>query len=300
MPHAAANEFAGLMQLKSSKLILDDSSRVQKVLDRGEEYRLQRERKQQTISRENGANKQMNGGFTDRNLIDRLAFQLDKAKIMNALEPEKKFIPQPQFAKILTFDLVLRIVSTLRCLENKPNKEDFAKQVYYGSPDGSKGPAVKLLAVLIGIDRTEDFADHLNDGVRDSCLPLMPTGASEDQLLKCRKHGMAHNTINGYFRPQTRESFSQWSHTLNAPFIKWEPGLHSHYVLDTGDVIPVEIIDKVTQDDSSETTQKEPPSGGGNTYGGFSEVYKVKIHDGHWDFGHHGVRRIFPTHQLLS
>ncbi|KAJ0274146.1 hypothetical protein COL940_009476 [Colletotrichum noveboracense] len=300
MPHDATQEFSGLMQLKSSsKLILDDPKRVQKVLDRGEAFRLNRERKQQAVCRVNGSNGQMNEDSDDEDIVEQLGLQLDQAKTSNALEPEKRFIPQPQFDRILTFESVYRVVSTLRCFRKEPNKKELAKKIYYGNSDGSKGPAVKLLAVLVGIYKVEDFAKHFKDGVRDSCLPLQPTGATKDQFLKCRKHGM-HGTINSYLRPEIRENFSKWSHTLNAPFIKWEPSLHSHYVLETGDIIPVEIIDKVTQDDSSEATQKDAPSGGGNTYGGFSEVYKVKIHDGHWDFGDHGVRYMFPTFQLLS
>ncbi|EQB54936.1 protein kinase [Colletotrichum gloeosporioides Cg-14] len=303
MPHDATQEFSGLMQLKSSsKLILDDPKRVQKVLDRGEAFRLKRERKRQAVSRVNGSNGQMNEDSDDEDIVEQLGLQLDQAKISNALEPEKRFIPQPQFDRILTFESVYRVVSTLRCFRKEPNKRELAKQIYYGNSDGSKGPAVKLLAVLVGIEKVEDFAKHFKDGVRDSCLPLQPTGATKDQFLKCRKHGM-HSTINSYLRPQIRESFSQWSHTLNAPFIKWEPSLHSHYVLETGDIIPVEIIDKVTQDDSSDTTQKDALSGGGNTYGGFSEVYKVKIHDGHWDFGDHGIRHpqeFFALKKLTS
>lgn len=292
-PHALEMEKPQGLIKKPEKLILDDPSRVIKVLDRGESSRLRKQQEQYRNSRPPipvlGV-RRGDDSEDDSSLIEDIAFELDQAKTAYPLEPEKKFIPHPRFAKILSFERVRKIVLSLKGFKKEKRKEELVKEIYYGRSDGSKGPAVKLLAVLIGIEKPVDFFKHFSDGMRDSCLPLQKNATDGLQYLSCRRHGN-HPTLNGYRRPQVRESFATWSYALSAPFIKWEPQRHSHYILDTGDVIPMEIVDKVKQEDSpSDIAEQNAASGSDNTYGGFSEVYKVKIHEGHWDFGNHGVK----------
>ncbi|KAF6824935.1 protein kinase domain-containing protein [Colletotrichum musicola] len=288
---------------KPEKLILDDPSRVAKVRDRGESFRLRKQQEQYRSSRQtsNGGVRDRNDSKPDNRLIDKIAIELDEAKTSCPLEPDKLFVPNPDFAKILTFDRVRRIVFALECLRKEKKKEELAREIYYGRSDGS-GHAVKLLAVLIGMNKAEDFLKHLSDGMRDSCLPLRKITANKYRYLECQWH-RSHATLNGYGRPGDRDNFATWSYALNAPFIKWESRYHSHYILDTGDVIPMETVDKVKHEDSPTGAAKNVSHDSDNTYGGFSEVYKVKLHNGHWDFGDHGIRHpqgFFALKKLTS
>ncbi|KAF6824564.1 protein kinase domain-containing protein [Colletotrichum plurivorum] len=289
---------------KPGTMILDDPSRVAKIRDRGESFRLRKLQEQHRNSRPPATDvgvRYRNDSKGDNGLINKIAIELDEAMTACPLEPDKLFVPNPEFAKIITFDRVRRIVFSLECLRKEKNKEELAREIYYGRSDGS-GHAVKLLAVLIGINKAEDFLKHLSDGMRDSCLPLRKITANKYRHLECQWH-RSHATLNGYSRPRARDNFATWSYALNAPFIKWEPRYHSHYILDTGDVIPMEIVDKVKHEDSPTAAAKNASHDSDNMYGGFSEVYKVKLHNGHWDFGDHGIRHpqgFFALKKLTS
>ncbi|TDZ30733.1 Cyclin-dependent kinase A-1 [Colletotrichum spinosum] len=284
------------------KLILDDKTRVRKVHDRGDSYRPP---KRKHSDQKSTSNKAVSGedNLDVEDLIDRIATELDEVRVSYLLEPEKLFVPHSKFSRIFTFNRVRKLILSLPCMRKEKNKEGLAREIYYGRADGKKGPAVKLLAVLVGIGKVGDFAKHFSDGIRDSCLPLKKDAADEKRFnLHCRTHGV-HQSIKQYGRPSTREEFSRWSYTLSAPYIKWEPSRHCHYVLDTGDVFPMDIKDKVKAEGDSDKTATESRSDADNTYGGFSEVYKVKIHEGHWDFGDHGIRHpqgFFALKKLTS
>lgn len=276
--------------IKGGKLILDDGSRVSKVCDRGESARHKKQRLIQQDPWANGTSRRVDEPRYERNLVEDIAAELDEAKNTCPLEPEKRFIPHPLFVRILTFDRVRKIIYNLRCFNSNRDKDELAREIYYGSRDGTRAPCVKLLAVLIGVDKAEDMAEHMFvDGMKDTCLPLQKEAVDGLQYLHCREHGR-HSTINSYRRPEVRERFERWSYTLSAPYITREGSHHSHYILGTGDVFPMEVISKVEQDEHTESTAKGS-QGDENTYGGFSEVYKVKIYEGHFDFGDHGVRR---------
>ncbi|GKT57989.1 protein kinase [Colletotrichum tofieldiae] len=288
----------GLFQ--GGKLILDDNQRVSKIYDRGESVRFDKALDHHNL-RTNGKPAKSDVPLSEQNFIGDIAAELDEAKVSYIIEPDKKFIPHIQFRKILTFDRVRLAVQVLTCFSGQKDKDKLAREIYYGSHDEKKGPCLKLLAVLIGIDVPNDMAKHmLTDGMSDTCLPLEKETGDGPQYLRCRKHGR-HHTINQYRRPDVRERFAQWSYSLSAPYIARQGSLHSHYMLDTGDVFPMEVEYKVEQDNTESTAKGS--QGDGNTYGGFSEVYKVKIHDGHFYFGDHGIRHprgFFALKKLTS
>ncbi|OHW97772.1 protein kinase [Colletotrichum incanum] len=286
----------GLVQ--GGKLILDDNKRVSKIYDRGASVRSNCS----TLGHHNPHTERSDHPLNEQDVIGDIAAELDEAKVSYVIEPDKKFIPHVQFKKILTFDRVRLAVHGLDCFSGQKDKDKLAREIYYGSHDKKKAPCVKLLAVLIGIDVANDMAQHmLTDGMSDACLPLQKEAVDGHQYLGCREHGR-HRTINQYRRPDVRERFSQWSYSLSAPYITRQGSLHSHYVLDTGDVFPMEVEYKVEQEGNTESTAKGS-QGDGNTYGGFSEVYKVKIHDGHFHFGDYGIRHprgFFALKKLTS
>ncbi|OLN96241.1 Cyclin-dependent kinase E-1 [Colletotrichum chlorophyti] len=287
------SDVAGL--ISGGKLILDDVKRVAKIRDRGNSFR-------RRAQLSNGAPRRLNEPRQDKRLIELVAWQLDQAKVSFILEPGKKYVPYPSFAQILTLDRVHQIVYNLQCFSGTPNKDQLARDIYYGSQSGTRAPCVKMLAILIGIDKAEDMADYmLKDKMTDDCLPLQRVAGNDQQLLGCLTHGM-HSKINEYFRPDYRERFCQWSYAVNAPYVAKKGSLHSHYILDTGDVFPMDVVEAVEEKDHTDTTAKasQPDE---NTYGGFSEVFKVKLHDGHHDFGEHGIRHpqgFFALKKLTS
>ncbi|KAJ0158578.1 hypothetical protein CTA2_11290 [Colletotrichum tanaceti] len=286
----------GLVQ--GGKLILDDKEKVSKIYDRGESARLRRAAANYDDTHKNDRKE----SSPEPNLIAEIADELDEAKVASVLEPERMFIPYSELTKILTFSRVRSVVHSLKCFGGEKDKEAISRRIFLGNPAKREAPCVKLLAVLIGIGSAESMARHmLSDNISDTCLPIQKHTVNGKQQLRCREH-RAHSEFDNYRRQDDRERFSHWSYLLSAPYITRRNNLHSHYVLDTGDVFPMDFQHKVEQDAGTESTARGS-EGSGNTYGGFSEVYKVRIHDGHYDFGEHGIRHprgFFALKKLTS
>lgn len=238
------------------KIGLDDPDRVDQILDRGQKF----------LPRQpaSTASRPLSGLRT-------IEKELDEAFVQCALNPSRRFIPHDQLFEILTLERVRSIVNSLTCFESHPDKDKLTEEICYGSETPEKPPCLKLLAALIGIEKLEDIAKHMSDGMSDSCFPIIFKECENDKPISCKHHPAGHATLNEYYRPHRREDFSRWSYRLNAPFVKWGDKLHSHYILDSGDVLPIVSIHSTHS-------------------GGFSEVYKVKLHKGHFDFAGHMVR----------
>ncbi|KAK1633229.1 protein kinase [Colletotrichum phormii] len=282
---AAKPEEVFRLLFQQGKLVLDNPQKVTHIHDRGESFRLKSEQRNPPSRRINGASRKPEDFRFERDVIRNIAGELDEAAAMvpHLLEPDKDFVPRRTFEQIMTYSRVLSAVHVLKCFKGVQDKDQLAREILHGSADGSKAPCVKLLAILIGIDKAEDMLIHMSaDELRDSCLPLQKVPADRRRTLRCRKH-KDHRQLNTYSRSDYRTRFSQWSYTVCSPFIKWEQGRHQHYILDTGDVFPMEVVAKVEEEERKSDS-------GGNSYGGFSEVYKVRIHEGHSDFGVHGIR----------
>ncbi|OHE98215.1 protein kinase [Colletotrichum orchidophilum] len=268
---------------QQGKLVLDDPRKVVHVYDRGESSRLKSEQKNHPSRKSHAASRRPEGFRLERNVVSIIQGELDEAPVSYFFDPDKDFIPRHKFEQIMTLNRVLSVVHVLKCFKDVQDKNQLAREIRYGSSDGSRSPCVKLLAILIGIGTEEDMSILMSeDELRDSCLPLRNVPVDRRRTLQCRQH-KEHRLLNKYRRPNDRAMFCQWAYTLCSPFITWEYGRHQHYLLDTGDFFPMEVVCKVEEEEN-----KTDPSG--NAYGGFSEVYKVKIHEGHFDFGGHGIR----------
>jgi hypothetical protein len=70
---------------------------------------------------------------------------------------------------------------------------------------------------------------------------------------------------------------------------------HVHYVLAQNDVLP--IVQATAQPDSGSAPIKEERTGTSqsSSYGGFSEVQKVKFNDSHFEFGSDCVSQVFSS-----
>ncbi|KAI1093270.1 protein kinase [Rostrohypoxylon terebratum] len=260
----------------AKRLGLYDSERVRRVTDRGESdfssscaYSPREDFGPEIES--NSANPETQVGRA-----------LDDAKVRSALDSTKKYIPRHKILQILTPEKIQNILNS-RYFENYSNKDELAECVLRGSG------RLKLLAVLIGSRMVQDLPKYIADGVDDQCFPMILD--TSDRAF-CRKHNKCHETLDAYDRSYDREQFSSWSYSLSAPYISYNPNVHSHYVLDPGDIFPVtgEKIRKkaITGTRGASTMAPLPPDV--NSHGGFSEVYRVKIEKSHYDFGTLGIR----------
>ncbi|KAH9908535.1 protein kinase [Xylariomycetidae sp. FL2044] len=294
------------MGSKPKQLGLDDPKRVRKLLYRGEEL----SHDQAKLGRQCVSFRTQRPVLSDElgRLLEDLAYELDYAKIPCGLDPDNKsYIPRGKLQDILTPMKVRQLVRGLSPLDDQSKGDALANKIYYGSKTPPTPPSLKLLAVLIAIDKFKYINEHMADGLNDACLPLTRrTGDSGSARLFCRYHGREHRIVNEYRRADDRQRFSTWSYSLSAPFIKCPGDKHSHYVLDAGDVFPMKVVRKIDK--------KEPIKGldpdfmrasmpAINKYGGFSDVYQITIDRNNYDFGNFGLRHpegLFALKKLTS
>ncbi|KAI6087225.1 protein kinase [Hypoxylon rubiginosum] len=275
----------------SKKLGLDDpKGRVQPIYDRGEQlYRTSGHASQH--HRATAPNEVLPTNSYE--LLDTIGSELDYAHVVSGMDTTKAYIPRDRLPNILTLQRVRAIVS-LPCFNAYPDKNRLAADICFSRP--------KLLAVLIGIRKTHDFARFMADGVVDQCLPMVMNQTSSQRLLYCKFHNVYHDTINSYPRPDDRTQFSRWSYSLVAPHITcFSSKKHSHYILDPEDVFPMMAAHTMPRQEGAGIDQLPPAA---NAYGGFSEVHQVQIERSHYNFGDNiGVRHphgLFALKKLTS
>ncbi|KAI1105656.1 protein kinase [Jackrogersella minutella] len=278
----------------SKQLGLDDSKRVRKICDRGEAdfYSAHGYPSQQHL----GLGTQ---GIPDKTkeVYETVGLALDRAKVCSVMDIDKWYLPRHKLHEILNPQTVRAIVG-LSCFKDYPDKQRLTDEICYGETR-----RLKLLAVLIGIEKLKDFPRYMKDGVDDQCLPM--TLDTSQQRIFCRRHDEYHETIDSYNRPDYRVRFSQWSYSLSAPYINCKEDIHSHFVLSPSDVFPMHFGHNI-QNQTITTTNGLPMSVVApdvNLYGGYSEVYKVKIEKSHCNFGSLGIRNpngLFALKKLTS
>lgn len=268
------------------KVGLDDPRRVLQILDRGQQF-VPPQKLYETVattSRPEDAPARIDTTSSPEDAyacIRTIEYELDMASTQCALNPEKMFIPHGKLLEVLTPERVRMVVESLECFSKHSDKAKIAGNIHFGSNNPPKPPCLKLLAALIFIERPEDIAKHMEDGVDDSCFPLSYNGSGANQSISCKRHGQSHSTMNKEYRLIVRENLSRVSYRLSAPFIKWREKLHSHYILDSSDVLPVNECYNARSR-------------------GYSEVQKVKLHKSHYDFGGQGVRWCSPMDSVVS
>ncbi|KAI1759185.1 protein kinase [Hypoxylon sp. FL1150] len=275
----------------SKALGLDDPGRVQPIYDRGEK-----------LYPASGQVSQHNQATTSNEvlpadgyeLLDIIGEELDYAHVVSGLDSTKAYIPRDKLPKILTPQRV-RAIASLPYFSAYPDRNRLAADI--------SRSCLKLLAVLIGIRKTHDFARYIADGVVDQCLPMVMEQTTHQRNLYCKYHNVYHHTINSYPRPDDRTRFSRWSYSLVAPHITcFSTKKHSHYILDPEDVFPMKAVHTMPEHQGGGTVLMQQPAA--NAYGGFSEVHQVQIESSHYSFGDNiGVRHpngFFALKRLTS
>lgn len=260
---------------------LDNPKRVEHVCDRGEKY----------IYHTDGYDSQdtLHNPFNcnPEEIIEEIEEELDAARIPSVLDVEKEYIPRGVLRNIITPQRVRTIIN-LPTFEARRDKDELTALICFGSADSK--PCLKLLGVLIGMGRGKvyELLKFMEDGMDDGCLPL-ELGTSVWREASCRKHGKNHTILNSDgVRAEERDVFTRWSHRLTAPYISCNKNKHLHYILHYSDVFPMELVARIQKDNIPVSNH------GGLTssvpqYGGFSEVYQVKIEESHYRFDEIGV-----------
>lgn len=188
-----------------------------------------------------------------------------------------RFVTRAQFDNIITPEAVLQVVAKLACYQGLTARDhmQIAQDIYWGTEDGRRSPCRRLLASLIGTGNSEALGSIktlIDEGLSDTCLPLLVKEVMEEDTLICAHHEHQHASIND-MDLESRETFTALCRSFSVPFIKWKDGgKHCHYVLKGGGPLPMRGPLPMEKKDKM------------NEEGDFGEVFKVEIDPGDRDF----------------
>ncbi|KAK4182361.1 kinase-like domain-containing protein [Podospora australis] len=236
------------IQRTLSGLVTENTDRVRKICDRGEEDF--RKRQPQFFSR-----RAIEWPETiDNQIIWKTKTKLWHARATFLKNPEAGdvfFLPRGDFYRIFTPEVVLHIVIHLKCYmsESDERKRRLAQDIYFG--ESQRAPCHKLLAALILMDHREvvhHFASFIQHGMNDDCLPLKPTSGVLGGKLVCSHRDHCRDLIINRDTDEdsdesAREDFMKQCESLTAPYTIWsEDGKHCHYILDAKGPLPLKYI----------------------------------------------------------
>ena len=244
--------------------VLDDEEKVEIVNDRG-----------QSLYPKHFESQGSPGGvaISDNDPCKHISNKLSEAPVSCFLDNNNKFVHRGEFDKIVTREVVKLIDPSLLGygdMTSSKDREWLVREIFGNLPvDGQIQPCIRLLCVLLKIERLDKFKDLWSKEMTDSCLPLTRDGHYN---LSCRVHGVSHTAIND-LPLQKRKDFVLWARRLTPPFVVWKPSIHRHYILEKGDPLPMVRVKGGEIDDRGE----------------FGEVTKVKIKHDDGKFASHPV-----------
>ncbi|UQC87904.1 protein kinase [Colletotrichum lupini] len=148
----------------------------------------------------------------------------------------------------------------------------------------------QVFAILCLIERVRSIREFLDPvtGVCDSDLPLQKVELGQRNKVDLRKRKDLDKPLGCFqgWRHNSLRSFDDWQWTLRVPFLKGIQGSEAQYrKFDDRVILPL-------------TYQSDPNDDGAT--GGFSEVFKVKLHPRHHDFSQNGADCFFALKRLRS
>ncbi|CAI6092732.1 unnamed protein product [Clonostachys chloroleuca] len=253
---------------------LDNPDRVERILDHGQRLCYHDNTKARKIK--------FLGDVPDfEEFLSTLEEDLDNSMKKYFLDSNRYYVQRSDFERILTPEKVLQVVNKLSCYKSKARdeKRKLAEEICFGSK--SNPPCIKVFGALLMSDQIQDIEIHRADGLCDHCLPLI--FSEEGFRLSCDRHNKEHAGFNKK-RSKFRKRFNDAARALVAPYIKWEDGKHFHYVIRDGSCLPIYDHKKIDKNDEGVQAVLDATNGAANGgYGGFSEVYRVKISKCHYN-----------------
>lgn len=216
-------------------------------------------------------------------------------ELFSALIPthqEKRgFFAKDQLSKILTEARVRNELT--RHFEDSLSEEtiaEYAKTICQGT--ASQGEIsghdritkrktfIKVLAILIIIEKTKSIIKLLEEDVSDSDLPLIKVSRPNDKkLFDLRVSRQPYKVLRSFQKRWNQlniRNFDEWQWTtLPVEFVPTEHGEVHHYQLEEQRILPFIKDSREQKPHFSQRTELE---------GGFASVFQVAIHPQHHDF----------------
>lgn len=206
----------------------------------------------------------------------------------------EKFLPVDELHKIITFDTVyaelFRVLGHVKC-------QDDLKSISYNICDETKFPKSpstsrkKLFATLVCINKAACISDFIHENIYDCHLPFYFTNSHQQDAYVYRKAKNGDEARVQCFETMSWsildcENFQKYQWGFLAPYLEiisnGKRKRPRHYDFDDGQVLPF-------VEDSRKQSSEEPSM----FSGGYSDVWRVRIHPAH--HSHPSVRSMMPV-----
>ncbi|KAL2824962.1 kinase-like domain-containing protein [Aspergillus pseudoustus] len=200
----------------------------------------------------------------DNNLItglQQLQEGLKNLRIRSSVESSHMFISEPALQRLVGDTVHDLLRDLLGDVEVEAASVDRYAQII-------SQEAFKLVAVFVDVKKEDRIIGLLDEGLRDSDLPFAKVSRfDESTLALTTKHGVPINSLKSW-DSKSLENLQIKQYRVLSPVFR----RHEHYELGEHEILPF-----VHHDTESDSWPK--------VAGGFGEVYPVRIHRDHHDFG---------------
>ncbi|KAH8788977.1 kinase-like domain-containing protein [Diaporthe sp. PMI_573] len=230
-------------------------------------------------------------------------------RILGALEVSsgrhgRRFLPFSRMENILTYDAILKELQIHYQDWTPEDLQSLAHEIFdeIKLPDSNLTTRRKIFGTLVRINKAAWITQFIEEGLCDSDLPFYFPSSNEPYQSVVRITNEGNRVSIQCFtvprwKPLERELFEQYQWEFQAPFFQVTPTKGQrkrpiHYALRDNSILPF------TEDFEGEGT--------GSMYsGGYSEVWRVRIHPAHHshpssDNPYFAVKRLRPTNRTLE
>jgi len=182
-----------------------------------------------------------------------------RESMIKSAETGKKFIPRDKIDNIVTPISVKRELQG-RLQQPESNIDRLVEQIF--TPPTRR----RIFSILLLIEKVEKIEDVIADDLWDRDLPLLLQKHRRGRNDPTHPTGVQHSGRLQSWSTFLLESFETYQYMFTAPFFRYSPEGAQHYALGHDDIILPFIEDGVPA---------------GVAAGGYSDVWRVKIHPAH-------------------
>jgi hypothetical protein len=218
-------------------------------------------------------------------IVTQIRDQLYKKTLDTSInDVSASFVPLSDTMDIIPFDALRSVIKALPQCNNLSiaDKQQLAYEIWNGGGNRCQNPCLRLLAALIASEKVDRFMSCIDDGITDDCIPFQ-NNPSINGRLRCRHSDHTHKSLD--LNRNAMMSIITWSNAFVSPYFEAPKGVHMHYVLDKGTVLPI-IRNRDVHQSTVPAVQKSSDENQGFSvgHGAFGVVTRVQFHESHIKF----------------
>lgn len=217
-----------------------------------------------------------------RSSKDNVELELQIRKSLLPPSSREQFLPNNELDRIVTFDTVsTELLSVLGCEKSQHDLKKISQQIcnQFKCPESSSTSRRKIFATLVCINKAACILDFIDENLYDCHLPFIFPDSHQQEIYVYRSvKNKDAARVDCFSRKgwsiMDCENFANYQWRFLAPYLEMisdgKRRRPRHYKFDDGQVLPF-------VEDSSKEHVGEPSM----FSGGYSDVWRVRIHSAH-------------------